>query len=145
MALVPLTLIPLLLYGIAALFLYDQANYIVEPGQVALHPFWDQAAVSVTLVSGQNWALTYGDLLISVALILFLLSVLKSTSTGTRAVLSNMVMVLVLCVYIVLFLAADFAGTSVFFILMMIALIDTLATVSVSMIASHSKLDAVPD
>ena len=145
MGMIPFTLIPLVIYVIAAIFLYDHSNYIVEPGATALHPFWSEAVIGVQLVSGQNWALSYGDLLISIAVVFLLLSVLRSASTRSTTILGNMVMVLVLCVYIVLFLAVGFAGTSTFFILTIVALVDTLATVSISMVASHSRLDAVPD
>ena len=145
MGMIPFTLVPLVIDGFAALFLYDHSNYVVEPGQVALHPFWDQVVVGVTLVSGQSWALTYGDLLIVLALIFLLFSVLRAASTTKTTVLGNMVMVLVLCLYIVLFLTVGFAGTSIFFILMIVTLVDTLATVSISMVASHSRMDAVPD
>ncbi|MCF3936381.1 hypothetical protein L1787_23595 [Acuticoccus sp. M5D2P5] len=141
----PFTIIPLILYVLAALFLYDHANYVVEPGQVALHPFWSEAVLSFTLVSGQNWALSYGDLLITIAIVFVLFSLLKTASTSKTTILGNMIMVLVLCVYIILFLTVDFAGTSTFFILTVIALVDTLATVSISMVASHSTMDAVPD
>ena len=145
MGLIPFTLVPLILYVFAALFLYDPSNYVVEPGQVALHPFWSEAVVSMKLVSGQNWALSYGDLVITIAVILLLFSILRSASTSRTSVLGNMVMVLTLCIYIILFLTVGFAGTSTFFLLTIVALIDTLSTVSISMVASHSSVDAVPD
>lgn len=145
MGLFPFTLIPLIFYVLAGIFLYDNTNYIVEPGQVALHPFWSQAIMGFTLVSGQNWALSYGDLLVVVAVILLLMSMLRAASSHRGTVLGNMVMVLVLCAYIILFLTVDFAGTSTFFLLTMVALIDTLATVSVSMVASHSSVQAIDD
>ncbi len=80
-----------------------------------------------------------------VAVILLLMSMLRAASSHRGTVLGNMVMVLVLCAYIILFLTVDFAGTSTFFLLTMVALIDTLATVSVSMVASHSSVQAIDD
>lgn len=145
MGAIPFSFVPLLLYWLAALFLYNDANYVVTPGEVALHPFWDEAFLSVTLVSGRFWALTNGDAMIVLALFMLLVSLLRSASTRESTVLGNMVMVIVLVVYVVVFLTFGFAGTSLFFILTVIALIDTLATVSISMVASHSRMDAVPD
>jgi hypothetical protein len=145
MGLFPFTIIPLLLYVVAGLFFYDSANYVVEPGQVALHPFWSEAVIGFTLVSGQNWALSYGDLIVTIAVILLLMSMLRAASSHRGTVLGNMVMVIVLCVYIILFLTVDFCGTSTFFLITMIALIDTLATVSVSMVASHSPVQAIDE
>lgn len=145
MGMIPFTLLPLLFYVIAAVFFYDHADYVVEPGQVSLHPYWGEAVLTADLVSGQPWALTRGDVLIIIALVLLLFSILRAGSSRKTSVLGNMVMVLVLCVYIVLFLTLEFAGTSEFFLLTMIAFIDTLATVTLSMVASHSRVSAVPD
>lgn len=145
MGLFPFSLIPLVLYVLAAIVLYDHANYIVEPGEVALHPFWSRAAFDWQLVSGQNWALSYGDALVAFAILLLLVSLLRAASSWRTTVLGNMLGVLVLCVDIVLFLTVEFAGTSTFFLLTMIALVDTLATVALSMVASHSSVDALPD
>ncbi len=77
-------------------------------------------------------------------MVLLLMSILRTASKSRMTVLGNMVMVLVLCIYIVMFLTVDFAATSTFFLLMMIAMVDTLATVSVSLVASHSNVDGRP-
>lgn len=145
MGLFPFTAIPIVLYCFAAFFFYDPSNYVATPGQPYIHPFWSDAVIGATLVSGQNWALSWGDLIICIAVVLLLFSILRTASTNRMTVIGNMVMVLVLCVYIVMFLAVGFAGTSTFFLLTVIALIDTLSTVSVSLVASHSDVDAVPD
>ncbi|WP_146620091.1 hypothetical protein [Acuticoccus sediminis] len=108
-------------------------------------PFWSNTVVDVTLVSGQEWTLSYSDLLVAFAIVLLLFSILRTASKSRMTVLGNMVMVLVLCVYIIMFLSVEFAGTSTFFLLTMVALVDTLSTVSVSLVASHSKVEAVPD
>lgn len=145
MGLFPFSIFPLILYVIAAYFLYDHANYIVTAGEPLIHPFWNDTVFDMTLVSGQNWALSNGDLIIVISVILLLFSVLRTASHNPMTVLGNIVMVLILCIYIVLFLTVDFAGTSVFFILTIIALVDTLITVSVSLVASHSDVDATHD
>jgi len=141
----PLMLIPLAAYVMAAFLAYDATAYVPEPGTVALHPFWDEAVASFTLVSGRYWSITWGDLLLLLALALLLVSVLGAASTRSSTVLGNMVRVLVLCVYIVMFLTLDFAGTTVFFLLTAIALAETLATVSVSVVAAQADLEAIPE
>lgn len=144
-ALAPFTLVPLVLYVLAAFFLYPEASVIADPGESAAHPFWGDTLVSVQLVSGQQWALSWGDALVVLALAFLLFALLRTASKRSMTVIGNMVMVVTLCIYIILFLAADFAGTSTFFLLTIIALVDTLATVSISMVASHSTVEAVPD
>ena len=147
MGLFPFTFVPLVIYTIAALFFYDQPfpGASPEAGEPNVIPFWSNTVVDVTLVSGQQWTLSYSDLIVAFAIVLMLFSILRTASTSRMTVLGNMVMVLVLCVYIVMFLVWRDAGTSTFFLLTMIALIDTLSTVSVSLVASHSNVDAVPD
>lgn len=145
MAFVPLSAIPLVLYIVAAIFFYETPQLSAATGDVALHPFWDSAAVIVTLVSGQRWALTYGDCLIILALGTLLLTTLRAANGRDTTILANLIAIVVLCVYVVLFLTMSFAGTSLFFILTVIALVETLATVSVSMVASHSRMEPVPD
>lgn len=145
MAFIPLSAVPLILYVIAALFLYDAPTIPAATGDVALHPFWDSAAVIVTLVSGQRWALTYSDCLVIVALTTLLLTTLRAANGRDTTVIGNMLGVLTLCAYIIMFLTLSFAGTSLFFILAVIALVETLTTLSVSMVASHSKVEPVPD
>ncbi|ORE93088.1 hypothetical protein [Acuticoccus yangtzensis] len=145
MGLFPFTLIPLVLYIFAGLFLYQEPLVAPNAGDPNVIPFWSNTVVDVTLVSGQEWTLSYSDLLVAFAILLMLFSILRTASTNRMTVLGNMVMVLVLCVYIVMFLTVEFAGTSTFFLLTMVALIDTLSTVSISLVASHSTVDAVPD
>jgi hypothetical protein len=145
MGAVPLMIIPLILYVIAGLFFYDHANYIIETGELALHPFWDEAVADFTLVSGQYFPLTWGNLLIIFALLMLLFSMLISASSFATTVLGNMIIVIVLCAYIVMFLTLDFCGTTVFFILTMISLVDALSSIAISIVASHSRYDAVSD
>jgi uncharacterized membrane protein (GlpM family) len=143
-----LMLIPLLLY-LAAAFLpflsYEHGNYVVEAGEVAPHPFWDEVIADFTLVSGQYFPLTWGDGLITLTLVLMLIGMLIAASTRATTVLGNMLAVIVLCAYIVLFLTIAECGTTTFFLLMMIALVATLATIAISMVASHSDVEALED
>lgn len=145
MGAVPLMLIPLFIYLVSAFFLYDHTNYIVTAGEVAPHPFWDQVAFDITLVSGQYFPLTYGVILIALALVMMLISLLISASVYTTTVVGNMVMVLTLCAFIILFLTVDECGTTTFFILTLVALVDTLARVALSIVATHSAYHALPD
>lgn len=144
-ALVPFTLVPLLIYVVASIFFSPDATVTAASGQISAPPFWNDTLMSMTLVSGQSWSLSAGDAIVTLALFLLLLALLRTASKRAMTVIGNMVVVVTLCVYIVLFLTMDFAGTSTFFLLTVIALIDTLATVSISMVASHSTVQAVPE
>ena len=136
----PLTLIPLIIYAIAMVFSDETVSQVAGPDVAALHPLWDQAFAKYWLVSGQPWSPSYGDLLATVAAVIFFFSVLRAASYRSRTILGNMLSVVILCVYIISFLTIAEAGTSVFFLLTVFALMDVLAAVALSMITSRAKL-----
>lgn len=137
----PLTLIPLIIYAIATVFSDETGNRVAGTDVAALHPLWDQGFAKYWLVSGQAWSPSWGDALVTVAALVFFFSVLRAASYRSRTVLGNMLSVVVLCVYIIAFLTVSSAGTSVFFLLTLFALLDVLAAVALSMITSRAKLE----
>ncbi|MEO1103825.1 MAG: hypothetical protein AAFW98_08885 [Pseudomonadota bacterium] len=139
MARLPLTLIPLVLYALAALFLADSPATVADPAAPGV-ALWDRAALLLTMVSGTVWSLTFGDLLVAVALVLVLISLIAVAAAGAVSVFASMIKMLVLCAYVVGFLAVGFAATSTFFVLTLIALVDTIATVAISMLRSPTKV-----
>ena len=88
----------------------------------------------VQLVSGAGWGLTFGEILITIALLLLFIEIFKGTRASTATILDHLLSTFVLILYIVLFLIWDRAGTGLFFILTCITLIDVLCgfTVSIS-------------
>jgi len=136
----PLMAIPLVIYAIAALFISD----VSPPGDgmatVTTYPFWDEVVAEFGLLSGQVFALTTGQLLVAFAALMFFLSVVRSASSKVYTLVGNMLSVVVLCFYIVGFLALTSAGTGVFFLLLVFAFLDTLAAIALSMITSRARI-----
>jgi len=89
------------------------------------------------LVSGATWGMTLGELLISSALFLLFIEIMKSTRTSKTSVIDHLLSTFVFVLYLVLFLIWDRAGTGVFFILTLISLIDIMCGFTVSIAAAR--------
>ena len=123
LSLVPLLIVPFILYnlGLAGLF-----------GGVAGDP-WATEMFSVSMMSGGVWTMTVGDLLVVVALLLLFVEMMKSTRTSNASVVDHLLSTFVFVAFLVEFLLVRGAAHSVFFTLMVIALIDVLGGFSVSL------------
>lgn len=131
MAALPLSVVPLAIYVLAALFLAP-----ADPPVASIGAWWDNALVSVTLVSGVRWTASYGDALVALALALLIVTVLRCVAARARDILANLLSIVVLGVHVVMFLALGLAGTSVFFLLTVVALAEALTRVSASLAAA---------
>lgn len=94
--------------------------------------FWSQPVISMAVVSGATFELLASDVLITLGLFFLFIEILKATRIGTTALLDHMFSVVVFVAYLVEFLVLPEAATSVFFILMVISLIDVIAGFSIS-------------
>jgi hypothetical protein len=84
------------------------------------------------MVSGQAWELTSADLMLVVGLIVLFFEIVKSTQSGRASVLEHMLSTLVFILFLVEFLLVGACASSVFFILMVMALFDVVAGFTVS-------------
>ena len=117
----PLLLIPLILYNfIGFLFMGGSPTG------------WSQQLLTVPMVSGVQWSLTAGDLMLVAGLLFLFVEVIKSTNTGRNSVIEHMLSVAVFIIFLVEFLLVGAAGSSVFFLLMMMAIVDVVAGFTVS-------------
>ncbi len=87
---------------------------------------------TVQMMSGGTWTMTIGDVIVLVALLVLFVEIMKSTITGMASIIDHLLSTVVFVAYLVEFLLVAGASTSLFFTLMVIALIDVLAGFSVS-------------
>ena len=120
----PLLALPLVAYNVMALFGFSDGAA------------WAAPLFSVGMVSGGVWAVSAGDVFIVVSLVLLFGEILKATRFGSASVIDHMLSTAVFVICLVEFLLVGFAATSVFFILMVMALIDVIAGFSVSIRAA---------
>ena len=118
---IPLLIIPFALYNLAMTGLFGDGGVAVLDSEV----------MAVNMLSGTTWTMAFGDLLILIALVLFV-EILKATRPGSRALLDHMLSMVLFVVFLVEFLLVQGAATQIFFILMTITFIDVIAGFAVS-------------
>ena len=117
---IPLLVIPLILFNLGLFGLIGGDD-----------PF-ARSLFTVEMMSGGTWTMTIGDVIVLVALLVLFVEIMKSTITGMASIIDHLLSTIVFVVYLVEFLLVAGASTSLFFTLMVIALIDVLAGFSVS-------------
>ncbi|MET0436229.1 MAG: hypothetical protein ABW043_01915 [Devosia sp.] len=124
---VPLLVVPFVLYNIAV-FVFFGGNPVN----------WGAGLFSIPMPSGMPWAITAGDLLLVVGILALFFEVLKSTQTARNSIIEHMLSMLLFVVFLIEFLLVGAASSSVFFLLMVMSLIDVVAGFTVS-ITSASR------
>ena len=109
----PLLVIPFAIYNMIA-FLTPGVN-------------WTDSMTSVHLASGAIWSVTAEDMLLGLAIILLPLEILKATRIGVRSVVDHVLSMVLFVVMLIEFLLVRQAGTSTFFLLMMVSVVDVVA------------------
>ncbi len=109
----PLLVIPLALYNMIA-FLTPGVN-------------WTDPVMTFGLISGQAWTVTTQDLLLAFAILLLPIEIFKATKIGVRSVVDHILSMVVFVAMLIEFILVRQAGTSTFFLLMMIAVVDVIA------------------
>jgi hypothetical protein len=123
----PLLLVPFAIYNIIA---------FLTPGVG-----WTSPVTTVHMMSGQDWVLTWEDILIAFAIFLLWVEIIKSTRIGTRNVMDHVLAMVLFIVMLVEFLLVPRAATSTFFLLMAIALVDVLAGFIVGMRSAQRQIE----
>jgi hypothetical protein len=92
-------------------------------------------------MSGQDWVLTWEDILIAFSIFLLWVEMIKATRMGMRSVMDHILAMVLFIVMLVEFLLVPQAATSTFFLLMAIALVDVLAGFIIGMRASRRQVE----
>ena len=122
----PLLLVPLAIYNIIAFLM---------PGVS-----WTGALTSVSMVSGANWTMSAGDMLITLAVLLLFGEVMKSTRIGMRTVVDHGLSLLVFLGMLIEFLLVKQAASGTFFLLLVISFIDVLGGFAVTLRSAQRDL-----
>jgi hypothetical protein len=114
----PLLLVPFVLYNLFA-FLFGVTD-------------WNGPIFSIHLISGGEWKIGWGDLLIALAILLLYVEIVKSARIGSRGIMEHMLSMLLFIGMIVEFLMVDRAASSTFFLLMVAEFVDVVGGFTVS-------------
>jgi hypothetical protein len=105
---------------------------------------WTSPVTTVHMMSGQDWVLTWEDILIAFAIFLLWVELIKSTRAGMRSVMDHLLSMALFIAMLVEFLLVQRAATSTFFLLMAIALVDVLAGFIVGMRTATRQIEIDP-
>ncbi|MDB5612411.1 MAG: hypothetical protein JWQ22_64 [Devosia sp.] len=117
----PLLVVPFVLYNIAALLFFGGSPL-----------GWTIGLFTIPMVSGTPWAITAGDFLLVIGIVCLFIEVLKSTNSSRTSIIEHMLSMVLFVAFLIEFLLAGAAASSVFFLLMVMSLIDVVAGFTVS-------------
>jgi len=123
----PLLLVPFAIYNMVV---------FLTPGVS-----WTTPVTTVHMMSGQDWVLTWEDMLLGFSILLLAVEMLKSTRAGTRSIVDHVLAMALFIAMLVEFLLVRQAGTSTFFLLTMIGLVDVLVGFIVSIRSSQRQVE----
>ena len=127
----PLLLIPFAIYNMIAFLLAGVS--------------WTSPVTTVHMMSGQDWVLTWEDVLLALSILLLWIEIIKSTRLGMRSVMDHILAMALFIAMLVEFLLVQQAGTSTFFLLMMIALVDVLSGFIIGMRSGRRQVEIDTD
>ena len=136
----PLLLIPLTIYNIIVFLM---------PGVTLAEPL-----LTLTLMSGAEWPVTLSDILLALGILLLLLEVMKGARPGAKYLTDHLLSLIVFGAAGAEFLLWPKFGTSTYFLLSLLSLVDFLSgialrarrgTVAVAVAPSRERASAVPE
>lgn len=114
---IPLIIVPFIVYNVI----------VMLGGNLPAETILAKQVFSVPMVSGARWVFTTGDLIILLTMICLFAELIKSTYTSSTQMIDHGLSMLVFIACLVEFLLVQKATSSVFFFILIAALIDVVA------------------
>ena len=122
----PLLLVPFAIYNIIAFLM---------PGLT-----WTGAVTTVHMVSGGDWSMSAGDMLITLSILLLFGEMMKSTRIGIRTVVDHALSLVLFLGMLVEFLLVKQAASATFFLLLVISFVDVIGGFAVTLRSAQRDL-----
>jgi hypothetical protein len=100
-----------------------------------------QPLATIALPSAAAWAVSLGDVLVAIGLLLLYVEILKSTRTSRAAVLDHALSLVVFVACLLCFILAPRAGTTGFALITLMSLIDVVAGFTVTISAARRDIE----
>jgi hypothetical protein len=122
----PLLLVPFAIYNIVAFLM---------PGVS-----WTETVSSVYVISGADWTMSAGDMLVVLAILLLFGEIMKATRIGVRTVVDHALSLILFLSMVVEFILVRQAGTATFFLLLVVSFIDVVGGFAVTLRTAQRDL-----
>ena len=122
----PLLLVPFAIYNIVAFLM---------PGVS-----WTGAVMTVHQVSGADWTMSAGDMLVALGILVLFGEIMKSTRIGIRTVVDHALSLILFLGMLVELLLVKQCATATFFLLLVISFIDVLGGFAVTLRSAQRDL-----
>jgi hypothetical protein len=122
----PLLLVPFAIYNIIVFLM---------PGVT-----WAAPVMTVHMISGADWIMSAGDVLVAFAVLLLFGELLKSTRIGVRTVVDHGLSLILFLGMLVEFLLVPQASSSTFFLLLVLSFVDVLGGFAVTLRTAQRDL-----
>jgi hypothetical protein len=126
----PLLVIPFAVYNIIEFLIPGAA-----PGE-----FWSHIVTRIGLASGMQWALTAGEILLTLSLLLLFVEIIKSARVTSRSIIDHLLSTLLFIVMLIEFILVKQAASGTFFLLMIISFVDVVGGFSTSIRAAQRDI-----
>ena len=126
----PLLLVPFAIYNIVAFLM---------PGVS-----WTGTLATVHMMSGADWAMSGGDMLIALAVLLLFVEMMKAARSGTRGFVDHGLSVLLFLGVLAEFLLVKQAAAATFFLLLVMSFFDVLGGVTLALRARRREVIIAP-
>lgn len=97
----------------------------------------DAELLNITMISGENWQISGGDLFSFISLFFLFIEVLRATKTGTESILNHAFSALLFVACLLAFVIVPMFSTSTFFFLVLMTLMDFMAGFMVTTLAAR--------
>jgi membrane-anchored protein YejM (alkaline phosphatase superfamily) len=122
----PLLLIPFAIYNIIAFLM---------PGVA-----WSSVVSTVHMMSGGDWTMTTGDVLVALAILLLCGEVMKSSRISRRTIIDHALSLILFLGMLIEFILVKQAATATFFLLLVVGFIDVLGGFAVTLRSAQRDL-----
>lgn len=132
---IPLVALPLIIYNVLLTF----------AGGTVADEFFRGPLFSITMIKGATWVFSRGDLIVLLTFLVLFVELIKATYTAGSSLVDHGLSMLVFIACLVEFLVVNGAATSVFFFVMLGALIDVVAGFTIGIRVARRDLSIGAD
>lgn len=111
---------------------------VIGMDPAAVNAWLASPAFSITMISGAAWSMTQADVILTAAMGLLFIEILKSVGSPMLSLVNHGIAVMTLLVYVVEFISFPGFTSSAFFLLALMQLIDVIAGYTITIVATRS-------